>query len=281
MDDLVEQLSRIAKRKSINPLSNVIQLIQSLPCGYGSIIELDLNSKEELFQLAELVQSAIDMWINEEYFKHYDYEENKKIINPRRDMYNHLAKRLREIAAHEWKAENLFINRAYTLQPMTQSLLHFAKKNIDTNSHLMKFLKLLANREIKDIDIRSKKELEQFIELAKLSLQALKKQGYFKQYDATRDNNTFNYVEYNYLSYIQRLKEIEHDWDNAISDEWKNGKSVISTKFKPEAKPSIKPSILQKPTVKEFLKQSLLYFLMLIITIIILWVICSIIKYLS
>jgi len=280
-DNLSEKLLYIARQKSINPHSNLVQFIEKLGYHTGGTINRDLNSKKEIEQLAELLELAIADWEQTKYYDYYNYEENGKTFNAVLDSYQQFAKRLRKIAAYEWSDENLFINRVDTLDDLIPMLLHFAKKNIDPSSHLMKFLQLLPNREIEDIDIRSKEELNQFIELAKLSLQALKKQGYFKQYEVIKDNTTFDYVEYNYSCYIQRLKEIADNWDNAISSEWKNRKSIISTKFKPEVEPSIKPSISSKPTVKEFLKHSLLYFLTLLMTIIIVWVICSIIKYSS
>jgi hypothetical protein len=92
----------------------------------------------------------------------------------------------------------------------------------------MKYLQKLYKGKAKDIEIYSKKELKQFIELAELSMQALIQKGYFKQYEITRNDETFNYVQNNYLTYIDRLKEVANDWDNAISDEWKQGK-IAST----------------------------------------------------
>jgi len=270
---LSEKMLFFADQKEIDPNSNIVQFIENWEYSCGGNID-DLNSREEVQQLSELIELAVNSLIKENYYKYYDYEKDGKILNQVFEDSQHFIKRTKTIAANEWTDENLFIRRAYNLKPLTNTLLYWArKKKLDPNLRLMKFLKSLPREQLfQDIDIRSKEELEQFIELLELSIKTLIDDDFF-----------FESEEYYFLNYLQRLKEVAADWDNAISDEWKQGKLVteIKSKPKPEIEPIVDQLLLPKSTIKDFIKLIAYAFLMIIIILVILWLITLIAKFLQ
>jgi len=254
LDTLRKKLLFFANALGLNSKDNLFQFLENLEY---SEIATGLNSKEEILQLAQLAELALSSLISDGTYEKYNYEENGKIKNSALEDLKHFVTRLNEIGAHEWENENLFRNRAFMLRPIKQKLLFFANATkLDSSSSLMQFIKNLNGSETNDVNLHSKEDVLLFINLAKLSIKA------FISKDSIPKKNA-NYEQY-ITNYINSLNEVANNWDNAISDEWKNGKSIISTKFKPEVEPFTKPSIPSKTTVKEFLKQNLLYFLMLI-----------------
>lgn len=266
-EDLSEKLLSIAHQKSLESHSNLVQFIEKIGYYTSGFVDKWLNSKKEVAQLAELLELAINEWIQEGYYDYYNYEENGKIQNHVISEYRHLAKRLSEIATHEWSDDNLFINRANTLNYIAPTLLYFAcQKNLSSSSHLMKYLQKLYTGKAKDIEIYSKEELTQFIELAELSMQKLIQKGYFNQYEIVRNGETFNYLKYNYLAYIDRLKEVANDWSNAVSDEWKKGK-IIRTEETVHNNQSISEDTHKRKSIIKDLLRFIIYLSLVIIVI--------------
>lgn len=280
-DILSEKLLELAHKKSIDPHSNLIQFIEKLKYHTGGIINRDLNSKKDIEQFTELAELAIKELIKEGYYNYYNHKKNGQVFNTALSADQHFIKALKEIAS-EWKDDNLFINRADKLKDITPTLLYFARKeNIDPNSPLMKFLQKLYKGKAKDIEIHSKEELKQFIELAELSISQLINNGYFKQRAITKNGETFNYVQHNYLTYIDRLKEVANDWDNTVSDEWKQGKIVTTEEnvvYKNQSIP-IEQKYKPEPIIKNLLRLIIYSSLIIIVIMSILWALVFLVKF--
>ena len=98
---------------------------------------------------------------------------------------------------------------------------------------------------------------------------------HFKEYEIIEDGIPFNYLHHNYRIYIGRLKEIAADWDNAISEEWKQKKLLTKIDPKPERKTK---SIVDYTQTSQTIMKKLITHLLIVTALGILWFVFFVIK---